>query len=675
MHTQLCQKELAAFADRATATCSSPARRRRAFRRRRRRCRQDADDTLRQHPRDRRLVATKRLRRRRRSPRLLAAAALPDPEPVPRVTFQSEGQLLIVGPADAALSWADALHDAPRGHGADHRPRARRELPQERELSGLFGQRSGVSPGGWARSRSSGRRTIPIDLDVCTRCNACIKVVSGERDRLELPDRSRSLQGSPRSAWRRAARSAPSTSSAPTRLARERFDLVLDLGPEPLPAHAPAAAGLLAPGRRIPWRRRASWPRLPPRWANSRSPSSSSTRRRSAPTAARSSPAATSASTSARPQAIRADGDHVFVEPHLCMGCGACTTVCPSGAMSYAYPDVAELGTRVRTLLATYRAAGGRDACLLFHDAGGRELINASGVAAGACRRASFRSSCTTWRRRASTSGWARWRTAQAASCVLATGAEAPQYPDALERQMSYCRHHRRRRWATRAQHLQARGARATWPRSTPRFGRCQPALAVRVAATFHWTTDKRTTLYLAIEHLARPCAGARDRDRACRPGAPFGTIVVNRDACTMCLACVGACPEGAILDIPQAISRSSASSSPNACSAASARRPARKMRSRFAAALLLTAAGEAAASAERGRDLQVHPLRQAAGHREDDRQHALPARRALDVRRAGRARPAEDVRRLPRDRHDGQEPERYRARRGRHARQIPQKP
>src|SRR4029078_10317962 len=35
--------------------------------------------------------------------------------------------------------------------------------------------------------------------------------------------------------------------------------------------------------------------------------------------------------------------------------------------------------------------------------------------------------------------------------------------------------------------------------------------------------------------------------------GAPFGTIAVNRDACTLCLACVGACPEGAIIDHPAA--------------------------------------------------------------------------------------------------------------------------
>jgi ferredoxin len=33
--------------------------------------------------------------------------------------------------------------------------------------------------------------------------------------------------------------------------------------------------------------------------------------------------------------------------------------------------------------------------------------------------------------------------------------------------------------------------------------------------------------------------------------GAPFGTIAIDRETCTLCLACVGACPERAILDHP----------------------------------------------------------------------------------------------------------------------------
>jgi len=40
---------------------------------------------------------------------LLALAGLPEPEPVPRVAYRSEGRLLIVGPAEAALQWAKPL--------------------------------------------------------------------------------------------------------------------------------------------------------------------------------------------------------------------------------------------------------------------------------------------------------------------------------------------------------------------------------------------------------------------------------------------------------------------------------------------------------------------------------------------------------------------------------------
>ena len=56
--------------------------------------------------------------------------------------------------------------------------------------------------------------------------------------------------------------------------------------------------------------------------------------------------------------------------PHLCVGCGACTTVCPSGALSFAYPGTVDQGRRLRTLLTAYASAGGRDAALLLHSEG-----------------------------------------------------------------------------------------------------------------------------------------------------------------------------------------------------------------------------------------------------------------------------------------------------------------
>jgi ferredoxin len=73
-------------------------------------------------------------------------------------------------------------------------------------------------------------------------------------------------------------------------------------------------------------------------------------------------------------------------------------------------------------------------------------------------------------------------------------------------------------------------------------------ALPPRIAATFAATNDKRRTLVHAFEHLALH-APVPQATVPLPAGAPFGTLAVDRDACTMCLACVGACPESALLD------------------------------------------------------------------------------------------------------------------------------
>ena len=111
LHTQLCQKELGMFADRATGdvlvACTQEARRFGDIA-------EDAGKTQSIRFVNIRESAGWSDEARAATPKiaaLLAAAALPDPEPVPRVTFRSEGQLLIAGPADAVLAWADKLHE------------------------------------------------------------------------------------------------------------------------------------------------------------------------------------------------------------------------------------------------------------------------------------------------------------------------------------------------------------------------------------------------------------------------------------------------------------------------------------------------------------------------------------------------------------------------------------
>jgi ferredoxin len=58
-------------------------------------------------------------------------------------------------------------------------------------------------------------------------------------------------------------------------------------------------------------------------------------------------------------EAIISIGERIEVNTHLCQGGGTCAIACPTGAITYAFPQPAQLSDRLRALLSTYRAAGG----------------------------------------------------------------------------------------------------------------------------------------------------------------------------------------------------------------------------------------------------------------------------------------------------------------------------
>jgi len=69
--------------------------------------------------------------------------------------------------------------------------------------------------------------------------------------------------------------------------------------------------------------------------------------------------------------------------------------------------------------------------------------------------------------------------------------------------------------------------------------------------AAFAVQADKRATLELAIDHLMQH-APTRTEAIGLPAASPFGNVVVDPGKCTVCLACVGACPAGALLDNPE---------------------------------------------------------------------------------------------------------------------------
>jgi ferredoxin len=79
-------------------------------------------------------------------------------------------------------------------------------------------------------------------------------------------------------------------------------------------------------------------------------------------------------------------------------------------------------------------------------------------------------------------------------------------------------------------------------------FNAMMPAAIPATPATFLLGNDKRTAIEFAVEHLVRHAPRKVD-EIALPAGAPFGEVRVAKDKCTMCMACVGACPESALMD------------------------------------------------------------------------------------------------------------------------------
>jgi ferredoxin len=246
-------------------------------------------------------------------------------------------------------------------------------------------------------------------------------------------------------------------------------------------------------------------------------------------------------------QAIAPAGDHVKVDPHLCMGCGACATVCPSGAMSYQFPRAAERGAQLRQLLAAYREAGGSDACIVFHDGmAGRELLAGSAAAgAGLPARAI---PLEAWHVAAVGLDLMLPAIAYGASqvVVLCAGTEDPEYLAALRAQMAIGEAILAGlgRDGRRLALVEARDAASL----AAAFAALEPAPPAAEPASFAPSNDKRTSIEFAVEHLAKLAPGPV-AEIALPAGSPYGEVRVDRDKCTMCMSCVGACPESALMD------------------------------------------------------------------------------------------------------------------------------
>lgn len=245
--------------------------------------------------------------------------------------------------------------------------------------------------------------------------------------------------------------------------------------------------------------------------------------------------------------AITPDGDNVAIDPYVCAGCGSCASVCPTGAATYALPSAASTLQRLRALLLAYGKAGGRDPVLLLHDERhGAELLDAlarhgAGLAAHVLPFAVNEATQLGLDLLASAFAWGASRVA------ILVGPGSRGHRDGLLQQIALAD-------AALAGLGYGGGRIALVDESDP------DALAAAVqgerapaspqAGSFLPMGDKRAVTLLALRHL-HDHAPERPEVLPLGPGAPFGAVTLDAAGCTLCLACVGACPTGALLDNP----------------------------------------------------------------------------------------------------------------------------
>ena len=239
--------------------------------------------------------------------------------------------------------------------------------------------------------------------------------------------------------------------------------------------------------------------------------------------------------------AVISIGERVEVDVHRCHGMGSCSAVCPTGALTYAYPSLGDTMNRLRQVLTAWRISGMPAPCILLYDSdSGAEYLRT------VC--ADFPDGVLPWRvEEIGSTGVEVWLSALAygavgirilthertPGAVLTTLAQQIELIRCLLEGLDYD-------GQSIAELPAVEFSSAVWPQYVDES-------VVADVATFGGVDNKRDALRLVFDHLTPESSPI---EAIALPAAsPFGQIRVDTALCTLCMGCVSVCPAGALAD------------------------------------------------------------------------------------------------------------------------------
>lgn len=246
--------------------------------------------------------------------------------------------------------------------------------------------------------------------------------------------------------------------------------------------------------------------------------------------------------------AIRTVDRNITIDHSLCQGCGGCALVCPADAIGLVHPSRDELFKSLQSSLERGSLQGVSPKHLLISDSAlavsgfpetdghDREHWSCLAVREIAYVRLELILSALAW----------------GAKEVLVgcNSQNPPAVREAVEWQVQMGR--------AIVQGLRLGEERIRFLIMSPEDidltkGVPRPACSVKQAnaspaapTIFSPVGDRRALVYLAAQYL-HDQSGIEQAWLPLPMGSPFGTVVVNSDACTLCMTCVAACPSGAL--------------------------------------------------------------------------------------------------------------------------------